>query len=79
MARVKCDTSSASVCLCAGQHPVDPVGVGASLPAVFPQLADVGQRIQGTAEVCLPRLWVWFVFAWTIAPWREQAKARRLV
>lgn len=71
-----CPTFPASVCLCAGQHPVDSVGVAASLPAVFSQLTDVGQGIQGTAEICLPRLWVWFIFAWTVPPWSEQAKGQ---
>lgn len=66
------------MCLCAGQHPVDPVGVAASLPAVFPQLTDVGQRIQSTAEICLPRLWIWFVFAWPVPSWSDQAKGTNI-
>ena len=61
-----CLTSPASVCLCAGQHPVDSVGIAASLPAVLPQLTDVRQGIQGTAEICLPGLGIWLVFAWTV-------------
>lgn len=61
-------TSPASVCLCTGHHPVDSVGVAASLPAVLLQLTDVRQGIQGTAEVRLPCLGIWLVFAGTVPP-----------
>ncbi len=61
-----CLTSPASVCLCAGQHPVHSVRVAASLPAVLLQLTDVRQRIQGTAEIRLPCLGIRLVFAWTV-------------
>ena len=61
-------TSPASVCLRTWQHPVDSVGVTASLSAVLPQLTDVRQRVQGTAKICFPRLGIWLIFAGTIPP-----------
>lgn len=63
-----CLTSPAPVCLHVRQHLVDPVGIAASLPAVLPQLTDIRQRVQGTAEISLPCLWVWLVFARTVPP-----------
>lgn len=61
-------TSPAPVRVHAGQHPVHPVGVVASLPAVFLQLADVRQGVQGAAEIGLPCLRVRLVFARTESP-----------
>lgn len=54
------------MCVRAGHHLVDSVGVVASLPAVLLELADVRQRIQGTAEIGLPCLGIWLVFSWTV-------------
>ncbi len=62
-----CLASPPSVCLRAGHHPVHSVGIAASLSAVLLKLTDVRQRVQGTAEVCLPCLRIWLVFAWTIS------------
>ena len=69
-----CLTPPASVSWCFGQHPVHSVGIAASLSAVLPQLTDVRQGVQGTAEICLPCLGVRCIFAWMVPPWTNKCK-----
>lgn len=52
--------------LCGGEHLINSEGVRSLFDAFILHLLNVWQAVHGTAEISLPRLWIWTVYAWLV-------------
>lgn len=72
------------VSLGGGEHLIDSEGISSLFVAFILHLLDVWQAVHGTAEIRLPRLWVWTVdacrvFAYTYTETEKAQKIDRVV
>lgn len=52
--------------LCGGEHLINSEGISSLFVAFVLHFFDVWQAVHGTAEISLPRLWIWTVYAWLV-------------